>query len=76
MSEIVDILKKHVGDYVLIGGYMGTIFASGTLIDADKDIVIVKPDGADVEEYISPSLIKRVRIIPNKVLEKNEVLVW
>jgi len=76
MSEIVDILKKHVGDYVLIGGYMGTIFASGTLVDADKDIVIVKPDGADVEEYISPSLIKRVRIIPNKVLEKDEVLVW
>jgi len=76
MNEIVDILKKHVGDYVLIGGYMGTIFASGTLVDADKDIVIVRPDGVDVEEYISPSLIKRVRIIPNKVLEKDEVLVW
>ncbi len=76
MSEIIDILKKHVGDYVLVGGYMGTIFASGTLIDADKDIVIVKPDGADVEEYISPSLIKRVRIIPNKVLQKDEVILW
>jgi len=76
MSEIVDIMKKHVGDYVLIGGYMGTIFASGTLIDVDKDIVIVKPDGVDVEEYIMPSLIKRVRIIPNKLVEKDEVIVW